>query len=316
MKIFLFGEAMLEYHSHGSDGFRYGGDTINTAVHLARAGYDVAYVTAVGMDAMSDRLVAEWSSEGIDTSHVLRHPRRTLGIYAIHLDEHGERDFRYWRDQSAARQMFDLPGIQSAIDTASAAHMLNFSLISLAIVDETGRDRLLALAAARKAGGRHVAYDSNFRPRLWPNAVVARKTSEAAIRSATIGFPTETDERRLYNDQRSDAEIATAWQKLGSEQVVVKAGERGCFLAERPGSLQHFSAPPAAVLDTTGAGDAFNAGFLAGILEGRECVDGVRSGQAMAKAALGRLGAIGPRSPAVPETGGRCESWSGQFDTD
>ena len=303
MKIFIFGEAMLEYHSHGSDGFRFGGDTINTAVHLARSGHNVAYVTAVGMDPISDRLVAEWSAEGIDTSHVLRHPGRTPGMYAIHLDEHGERDFLYWRDRSAARQMFDLPGIQDAIDAASAAHMLYFSLISLAIVDEVGRDRLLALADTRKAQGRHVAYDSNFRPWLWPNTTLARAISDRATRSATVGFPTDADEQRLHDDRRSEIEIAAAWQTLGCEQVVVKAGERGCFLAERLGSLQHFAAPPATVLDSTGAGDAFNAGFLASMLDGGDCADSAGRGQAWANAALGQLGAIGSRFATEAEHG-------------
>ena len=104
MTTFIFGEAMLEYHSHGGAGLRYGGDTLNTAIHLARAGHDIAYVTAVGTDPISDALVAAWAAEGIDTRHVLRHPDRNPGIYAIYLDEQGERSFLYWRDRSAARR--------------------------------------------------------------------------------------------------------------------------------------------------------------------------------------------------------------------
>ena len=68
MTTFIFGEAMLEYHSHGGAGLRYGGDTLNTAIHLARAGHEVAYVTAVGTDPISDALVDAWAAEGIDTS--------------------------------------------------------------------------------------------------------------------------------------------------------------------------------------------------------------------------------------------------------
>ena len=111
MTTFIFGEAMLEYHSHGGAGLRYGGDTLNTAIHLARAGHEVAYVTAVGTDPISDALVNAWRAEGIDTRHVLRHPNRSPGIYAIHLDEEDERSFLYWRDRSAAREMFALPGM-------------------------------------------------------------------------------------------------------------------------------------------------------------------------------------------------------------
>ena len=126
MTIFVFGEAMLEYHGSGGNGLRYGGDTLNTAIHLARMGHDVAYVTALGTDAISDALVAAWKREGVDTRFILRHPSRQPGIYAIHVDETGERSFLYWRDQSAARAMFDLPEMAAALTAAERASLLYF----------------------------------------------------------------------------------------------------------------------------------------------------------------------------------------------
>jgi len=99
-------------------------------------GYRVAYVTAVGSDPISDALVASWAAEGVDTSFVLRHPSRSPGIYAIHLDSRGERTFLTWRDHSAAREMFALPGMQAALEEARTAELLYFSLISLAILPQ------------------------------------------------------------------------------------------------------------------------------------------------------------------------------------
>ena len=96
----------------GSDGWHlgFGGDTLNTAIHLARGGHDIAYLTAIGCDPLSADLKPQWAAEGLDTALVLEPPVRATGLYAISTDAAGERSFSYWRDTSAARAMFDLPG--------------------------------------------------------------------------------------------------------------------------------------------------------------------------------------------------------------
>ncbi|RJY10009.1 sugar kinase [Aurantiacibacter aquimixticola] len=295
MTSFIFGEAMLEYHSHGSSGLRYGGDTLNTAIHMARAGHDVAYVTALGTDPISDALVAAWAAEGIDTRFVLRHPTRSPGIYAIHLDENGERSFLYWRDRSAAREMFALPGMADAVAAAREAEMLYFSLISLAVVDEAGRDALVGLARDVKAAGKTVAYDSNYRPLLWPDPAAAQAASRAATQAATLGLPTNVDEQQIYGDARSEEQIAANWQGEGCSLVVVKAGETGCLIAEAGSEPMRQAAKQIAVVDTSGAGDAFNAGFLSAYLDGRDIADCAEAGQAQSREVLQHHGAVPPR---------------------
>lgn len=293
MTTFIFGEAMLEYHSHGGAGLRYGGDTLNTAIHLARAGHEVAYVTAVGTDPISDALVDAWRAEGIDTRHVLRHPNRSPGIYAIHLDQQGERSFLYWRDRSAARVMFELPEMGAALAEAQTARLVYFSLISLAVVSEGGRDRLLDLAKERKLSAHTTAYDSNFRPALWSNLVTARAVSKEAMEAATIGLPTNTDERDLWDYSENEQAIAARWLSSDQEVVAVKAAEKGCVLGTRGGdSPQIIDAERVEVIDSSGAGDAFNGGFLGEWLNGSKLVSCVEAGQALARKTLTHQGAI------------------------
>lgn len=293
MSTFIFGEAMLEYHSRGGAGLRYGGDTLNTAIHLARAGHTVSYVTAVGTDPISDALVSAWAREGVDTRFVLRHPDRNPGIYAIHLDEQGERSFLYWRDRSAARVMFDLPGIDAALEAAKAAELVYFSLISLAIIDDLGREKLLGLARERKASGSAVAYDSNFRPNLWPDLRLARECSRKAMAACTIGLPTNSDERDLWQSEEKDHEIAGRWTEAGASLVVVKAAERGCVVAGSSDPVpRKVPAVPANVVDSSGAGDAFNGGFLACALEQKDTLTCIEAGQALARKTLSHQGAI------------------------
>ena len=292
MTVFIFGEAMLEYHHHGGTGLRYGGDTLNTAIHMARAGIDVAYVTAVGTDAISDALIQEWSKEGIDTRYVLRHPTRSPGIYAIHLDEKGERSFLYWRDQSAARDMFALPGMAAVLNAARSANLLYYSLITSAIIGEAGRELLFNLAQAQKDAGQMVAYDSNFRPLLWSDIAMARAISEQSMRHTTIGLPTNVDETQLYGQNETDQAIALRWRAAGCEEVAVKAGEMGCVLSIGDGAVLQYPTGKVDVVDSSGAGDAFNAGYLIARMQGGSGTDCCAAGHALAAKTLGHFGAI------------------------
>ena len=85
----------------------FGGDTLNTAVYLARLEVKVDYLTALGDDALSDEMMAAWTAEGVGTRRVLRLPGKLPGLYMIQLDAKGERQFFHWRDSAAARRLMD-----------------------------------------------------------------------------------------------------------------------------------------------------------------------------------------------------------------
>lgn len=288
----LVGEAMLELSQDGSSWqLAYGGDTLNTAIHLARSGIDTAYLTALGTDPFSADLKTRWAAEGLDTSLVLADPSRNPGLYAITCDDVGERSFTYWRGESAARRVFSCAGIDAALAAAEYADLLAFSLISLAILPPEGRDALLALAGMVRRHGGQVAFDGNFRPRLWADPAEARAARDAAIAVATIGLPTLEDETML-SGERDAAAVAAHWQGLDCTETVVKLGPEGCRLPDGE------TIAPAKVLrpvDTSGAGDAFNAGYLGARLRGECPADAAKAGHAFAGWTIMRRGAIPPR---------------------
>lgn len=288
----LVGEAMLELSRDGVNWrLAYGGDTLNTAIHLARRGIDTAYLTAIGIDPFSADLKARWEAEGLDTGLVLSDPARNPGIYAISCDDAGERTFTYWRGESAARRLFDCVGIDVALEHARRADLLAFSLVSLAVLPENGRKALLDLAAKVRARGGMVAFDGNYRPRLWPDHATARAARDAAIAVANIGLPTLEDETLLSGE--ADANVVAAhWQGLGCSETIVKLGAEGCRLPDG-GILA-----PTQVLkpvDTSGAGDAFNAGYLGARLLGEAPAQAAAVGHALAGWTIMRPGAIPAR---------------------
>ena len=292
MRAIFVGEAMLELRqSAGAWQLGYGGDTLNTAIHLARAGLPTAYLTALGNDPFSADLTAQWAGEGIDTSLILTDPSRNPGLYAITTDADGERSFTYWRSASAAKALFSLDGLDAALDKALQGDMLGFSLISLAILPPQGRARLLALAAQFKALGKQVVFDGNYRPRLWTSIEEAQAARDAAIATATIGLPTLEDETALSGESHADA-VAAHWQGLGCGETIVKLGAKGARMPD--GRI----IPPPEVLkpvDTSGAGDAFNGGYLGARLTGQSIEAAVLAGHRLAGWCVMRRGAIPPR---------------------
>jgi len=302
MKIAIIGEAMFEFRGQGaaSTGLQYGGDTLNTAIHIARSGCDVGYVTAVGKDKLSDALIDAWDSEGLDTSHVLRHPDRYPGIYAIHVDPAGERSFLYWRDQSAARAMFDLPDMAAACSAVATADLLYFSHISLAILPPSGRARLIALAETVRSRGGLVAYDSNFRARLWESRAAARSWSDRAVAASAIGLPTADDERAMHGTSESDVEVAARWLGLGCAEVAVKCGPTGCVLASADHSPERHACTPMDMVDSSGAGDAFNGGYLAARAKGASFETAAKCGHDLALWVISRRGALPRRDDEAP----------------
>lgn len=293
-RIVCIGEAMIELsRPAGSPDWRmgFGGDTLNTAIHLARGGHQVGYLTALGEDAFSGRMLASLAAEGLDCSLALIHPTRGAGLYAIDVDAAGERSFTYWRDASAARAMFDLPAMAAALEAARRADLLVYSLISLAILPPQGRAALLNFARAFRGSGGKVAFDGNYRPRLWDSAGAARAARDSAIAVADFGLPTWEDEQAL-SQTPSAADVADHWRRLGCAETIVKLGAAGCLTPQ--GDIL---APEAvlAPVDTSGAGDAFNAGYLGARMNGLTIAEAVRAGHALAGWTIMRPGAIPAR---------------------
>jgi len=297
-RITFIGEGMAELRQSAGGEYRlgYGGDTLNTAIHMARLGGDVAFASALASDSFSARLRAAWMAEGLDCSTLLTDPARSTGLYAISLDAAGERSFSYWRSDSAARQFFALPESALAVEQIKRSDLLAFSLISLAILPNAGKEALLALAAqVREAGGK-IAFDANYRESLWGDRSIAAQWRDRAVAIATTGLPTLDDEREIGGSIDAD-EVAAHWQKLGCVETIVKLGAEGCRLPD--GSL----VKPAARLqpiDTSGAGDAFNAGYLTARIAGTEPREAAVLGHQLASWTIMRSGAIPSRDAQAP----------------
>lgn len=297
--ILIIGEPMVELSgidmTGGQAGIGFAGDTLNTAVYLTRAlgkARPIDYLTVLGTDRFSAGMIGWMQAEGIGTHRIGRHPDRLPGIYAIEVDDRGERSFHYWREQSAARTLFDdgMP-VDDALADAAVVYL---SGITLAILSEAARSRLIEACRRLKAAGRVVVFDSNHRPRLWQGDDQARAAFAAMWQATTIGLPSADDEARLYPGE-TPHEILERIAACGVGEIVLKRGAAKPLLWQG-GQVRAIATRPATnVVDTTAAGDSFNAGYLHARLTGAAPEKAVLAGHALATRVIAHPGAIMPR---------------------
>jgi 2-dehydro-3-deoxygluconokinase len=298
MKIACIGECMIELTqaSEGRLARGYGGDTLNTAVYFARLGSTVDYFTALGDDPWSDEMIAGWRVEGVGTGHVARVPGKLPGLYMIETGAHGERRFFYWRENSAARQLFALPETPAILDALADYDLVYLSGVTLSLYDVPGRALLLgALKRLREAGGR-VAFDTNFRPRGWPDRDAAQRVYRDFFAISDIVLASVEDLDLLFG-QGSGATVA---DRLTVPELVLKLSEPACRVRAQGVDQVVTTKVIERVVDTTAAGDSFAAAYLAARLAGVGPVAAAQAGHRLAGAVICYPGAIIPLA-AMPD---------------
>ena len=308
MKIAAIGECMIEISARPSDGcgggmtLAYGGDTLNTAVYLARLGRDngirVDYLTALGDDPYSDEMLAFWQAEGIGTDRIPRLPGRLPGLYTIRTDDEGERRFHYWRSASAAREL--MQGENGKHLTAALAEydLIYLSGITLSILPMADRAKLFGALDHAVAKGARIAFDCNYRPRGWPDEIAARRAMDQMYRRCHIALPGLDDECALHADilhnEMGGEAAAQRITDLGADEVCLKMGAAGCFV-QQGGTAELIPAlADIKASDTTAAGDSFNAAYIFQRLTGASTAAAAAAGHQLAAQVIQYPGAIIP----------------------
>jgi 2-dehydro-3-deoxygluconokinase len=284
-KILCVGEVMLEMSDMGGGLYKksYAGDTFNVAHYLnvvTRGRIKADYLTAVGTDAESEACLEFMREKGVLTSKCQRNPNRTIGLFVLSNDEKGEKQYGYWRGQSAARLLFDRPQDVSGYD------LIYLSGITAAITEN--KSNLIQSITAAKQHGAQIAYDFNHRVRLWePGA--ARAFAEQILPQVDIVKISDEELAFLYPD-KSVAEFSTAYPQ--AEWVLTCGSEKGEVWKKGNMLARKKFTAVTEVVDSSAAGDSFIASYLAGKLAGASPLDGLKRGHAIASQVVLGKGSI------------------------
>lgn len=259
-----------------------GGSAANTIVGLARLGIKSAYIGKVGNDLEGQILLEDLKREGVETKAVIKANGRS-GTAIIFVDDRGNRAI-----------LVD-PGVNDTIryEEIDLELAKKFKLLHLtSFICKNGLD---SLNSQKRLVNEFEAV--SFDPGM-PYAERGLKELLPILKKTTIFLPNRTEIEKIFGmDYKSSAEKCL---ELGIQIVVVKLGSEGCWIKT---SNKELVAKPFAVkvVDTTGAGDAFNAGFLYGFLKGMSIEDCGKIGNYVASLCIQELGARKGLPSKVPE---------------
>jgi 2-dehydro-3-deoxygluconokinase len=304
IRIICIGECMVELRAVGADTFgrSYAGDVYNTAVYLKRSlpAAQVQFLTATGDDAMSKAMRRMWHAQGIDDALAFPVAGGSAGLYLIETDAFGERSFQYWRKDSAARHWLARL-VENGETLLHGADIVYFSGITLAILNPDERAAAIELLRRARTHVGRIAFDPNVRLRLWQSPQAAAQAIRAAMSVCDIALPSAEDVAWLFGIGEPMRQIDLLME-MGVSEVALTLGAAGCAIADGEVRKRLSNLSVERVIDTSGAGDAFNGAYLASRLQGSSPDEAAQAALRVASRVVSHAGAIVPASVSHPAT--------------
>jgi len=267
LDIMVIGESLIELTTQQkliyAETFQkyYGGDVLNTAVAASRMGSRVGFLTKVGNDPFKDFLLDSWQAENIDISYV-KIVEGYNGLYIVSRQDEGKKEFAYYRKKNAATTLSieDVP--EEVIERSSIVYATGITQ-ALSSSAKGAVKKAFSLAGDKEC---LVAYDPNFKEKI-TDVEDAKEALEEVIDYIDILMLSNVhDAEKLIDLNSSDKIIKYFWDR-GISTIAVKMGKEGSVVGHN-GEINYVPHRDVEVVDSTGAGDAYNGGFLHGIARG------------------------------------------------
>ncbi len=301
-KVAVIGECMIEYQDN-QDVYKqsFGGDTFNCSVYLKRTfnKADVEYITVLGEDTLSKKMMNFIHKQNIQTTYVDKISDRNPGLYIIDFDNK-KRSISYWRDSSAARELFLTRSLQRISTELLDFDLIYFSAITLAIMSEEGRNNFFRMIKKARNMGVKIAFDPKFRPSLYKSNDQARKIYDQAIHYCDVFLPSLVDEKELWAENDTYSVIEKA-KKAGCSEIIIKCGKEDIVYYYENYTKTIKTKGINNIIDKTSAGDSFNGAYLASRLKGKSIEKSIKKAKKLASEVIMYKGAIMPKKRKIRE---------------
>lgn len=273
--VVTLGETMVMFSPGGQGPLRYinefhkrlAGSESNVAIGLCRLGHTAGWISRLGQDEFGQYILKELRGEGVDVSQVKIDEQAPTGIMFKEIRSGYETRVSYYRKGSAASQMNKEDLDQEYIGKAKILHITGIT----PALSPTCRDTVYRAIEIAKSYGILISFDPNIRLKLW-SIDQARKILIEIIPKCDIVLP-GLDEAELLLGTSGVEDSIDRLLQLGVKKIAVKVGAEGCWVADANEKCQISGFNPGQIIDPIGAGDAFAAGFLSGILENKSLLE-------------------------------------------
>nr|WP_027303196.1 sugar kinase [Rudanella lutea] len=262
-----------------------GGSPANMAANMARLGNRAALVACVGNDNLGLYLVDEVGRAGVDTEHIARSTHEPTSIVLVSRSK-GTPDFIAYRQADRQLMPYHLP------DTLLTQARL-FHTTCFALSQEPAQSTLVDAAARAGRVGCQVSIDCNYAPSIWPDREQAWQVIKAYCSAGALVKLSEDDAARLYGQPAGTDQIIADFHEMGATLVCLTLGAEGSLVSTNGGADRvQLPGRNIDVIDVTGAGDAYWAGFLTAWLDGRNPAACAEAGADVAVMKLTRKGPL------------------------
>lgn len=278
-EIMTVGETMAVFSPESREALRYvpgyrvcvGGAESNVAVGLAKLGVDSAWFSRLGKDEFGALIKNRLRSEGVDCSAVLSDPIHRTGVMFKELGV-GETRVFYYRENSAASHLCPADLREDLLDGVKIVHLSGIT----PVLSDSCREMTLELIRLAERKGVKVSFDPNIRRKLWKDTDFSPLIRSVTLASQIVLMGLDEAEV-LFGIRDADAIADRLFGEGKAEYIALKDGANGAWVADRS-TRQSIPPYPCKPVDPVGAGDGFNAGFLAGLLQGKDVVTAGKMG--------------------------------------
>ncbi|EFV78481.1 sugar kinase [Cytobacillus pseudoceanisediminis] len=276
MALFTPNEEGMLRHAH-SFSMKFGGAESNVAIGLSRLGHRSRWISRLGEDEFGDAMLSFIRSEGVDVSYVTRDQNAPTGVFFKEFRRMNDTRVYYYRKDSAASRM-------------NADWLLDESILDAEYLHLTGitpglspscREMLEKAIRVAKGNGTKIVFDPNLRLKIWRDGTEARQFLKKYASESDIVLPGISEAEFLFG-ALSPEEYVENFHELGIETVIMKLGKEGSLISSSSGLVKKIPGfMVERVIDPVGAGDAFAAGVLSGLLDGKTLEEAALQGNAM-----------------------------------
>ncbi|RLL43859.1 sugar kinase [Oceanobacillus piezotolerans] len=276
MVLFTPNEEGMLRHAH-SFSMKFGGAESNVAIGLSRLGHRSRWISRLGEDEFGDAMYSFIRGEGVDVSYVTRDQTSPTGVFFKEFRRLNDMRVYYYRKESAASKMSAEWLPEDAISDAKYLHLTGITP-GLSI---SCREMLEKAICTAKKNGTKIVFDPNLRLKIWEDEEEARHFLKKYASESNIFLPGIAEAEFLFGACTME-DYVEKFHSLGVETVIMKLGKEGALVSSK--SVPMTKVPGFVVervVDPIGAGDAFAAGVLSGLLDGMPLEESVRRGNAM-----------------------------------
>lgn len=293
-EVVTLGETMVLFSPMQSGPLRYvhnfqkriAGAESNVAIGICRLGHSSGWISKVGEDEFGKYLLREIQAEGVDVSRVKTTKLGPTGVMFKEIGEARETKVYYYRRGSAASLMTPEDLDPDYIKSAKILHLTGITPALSPNCLDTVRE---AIRIAKESGVM-VSFDPNIRLKLWGKEEAGRVLREL-LPQVDLALP-GLDEAEIIFGRSPVEQLLDSFLNLGVKLVVLKTGSQGCLAADATQTIAVNAFEVDRVVDPIGAGDAFAAGFLVGMLENKSLMESAKLANAMGAFAVTTAGDI------------------------